>query len=152
MRGRFERENDRKIKAAFKRFPSVKDRIIEDGMKRLMDDAMAYAISIHDAEHWGHRTTGDSYGWVLLNKGRIVALKVNGGSHGEGEAEKELRHAAGECKAEGWAGIILASLRVETDRNYSILFQIDYEIGVLEFTKDEVQEYFANYFKPISND
>ena len=143
------RENNRKIDKAFQRLVLQKDEIIKAGMLRLMDDAMAYAISIHDSTHWGHRSTGDSYGWALVHNGGIVALKVNTGHHGEGEAERQLRQAVGSVRSTGWVGILLASLRVENDRQSSILFQIDYEIGVLNFTQDEIKDYFTNYFKPI---
>ena len=145
----YQRENDRKIRDAFKRFSLTKDQIIERGMRAVMEDAMNYALQIHDAGHWGHRSTGDSYGWALCHKRTIVALKVNEGHHGSGDAEFQLRTAAQGASPDGWTGILLASLRAETDRQSSILFAIDYEIGVLEFTKDELQDYFKTYFKPI---
>lgn len=144
------RDNNRTIDKAFKRLVLNKDKIVEAGMKRLMAYAMDYALSSHDHVHWGHRTTGDSYGWALVHNGSIVALNINAGHHGEGEAERQLRQAVGSVSSSGWVGILLASLRVENDRNSSILFNIDYELDLLNATQDEIRDYFTQYFKPIS--
>ena len=38
---------------------------------------------------------------------------------------------------------------MEFGRRKPIYFEIDYEIGVLEFTADEIAEHFHEYFKQI---
>lgn len=144
------RRNDSIVKKALQRLSHDKDVIIENGMKRLLNDAMEYAISIHDHEHFGHRSTDNSYGWCLLHDGEIKQIFVNTGRHGEGEAALQLREAASRINKSGWVGIVLASMTVANQKGRPIYFQVDYEMGVLEMTMDEIKDYFNVYFKPIS--
>lgn len=144
------RNNSKVIDKAVKRLQANADTIIEKGMKRLLADAMAYALDVHDAEHFGHRTTEDSYGWALVKRGRVVALETNKGKHGKGEAERQLRDVASGVSKDGWVGIVLASMTAQRDTGKPIIFVVDYEIGVLNFTADEIKDYFNVYFKPIA--
>lgn len=142
--------NDQVVKNALERLSRDKDVIIEDGMQRILSDAMNYAISIHDYEHFGHRTTDNSYGWCLLHNGEIKHIFVNDGRHGEGEAGMQLRDAASSINKSGWVGIILASMTVTNEKGRPIYFEIDYEMGVLDMTIDEIKDNFNVYFKPIN--
>lgn len=149
MASRYERRNDTTIRKAFRRLQVNKDSVIEDGMRRLLKDATEYAVSVHDHEHFGHRITGNSYGWALVHDGAVKHIQVNSGKHGQGDAEDQLRSVAGRINREGWVGIILASMYMEFGRRKPIYFEVDYEIGVLDFTQDEIADHFAEYFRPI---
>lgn len=146
----FEQRNERCIQRAFKRLSARKDAIVEDGMSRLLNDAVAYAISIHDYEHFGHRITGNSYGWALLFDGSIKRIWTNEGRHGQGDAEDQLRSVAQGVRKGGWVGIILSSMSMSFGRRKPIYFEVDFEMGVLESTKDEIADYFKDYFRPIA--
>lgn len=146
----YAQRNETTILKAFKRLERNRDKVIEEGMPRLLNDAMAYAISIHDHEHFGHRTHDNSYGWALVHDRKLVRLQVNGGRHGHGEAEEQLKEVCGRITRQGWVGVILASMSVAFGRRKPIYFEVDYEMGVLDFTKDEIQAHFAEYFKPIA--
>ncbi len=138
------------VRRAFKRLEDNKDAVIESGMVRLLGDAVQYALSIHDHEHFGHRITGDSYGWALLHNRELKQIQVNGGRHGQGDAEDQLRDVARSINKDGWVGIILSSMSMAFGNRKPIYFEIDYEMGVLDMTQDEIQDHFDEYFKPIT--
>lgn len=144
------RRNDLIVRNAFKRLEANKETMIESGMVRLLGDAVQYAISIHDHEHFGHRITGDSYGWALVHNGAIKRMQVNGGRHGQGDAEDQLRDVARGVTKEGWVGIILSSMSMAFGNRKPIYFEVDYEMGILDMTQDEIQDHFNDYFKPIT--
>lgn len=146
----YESSNRRVIKKAFEKLKNNKDAIIEDGMSRLLNDAVAYAISIHDIEHFGHRTTGNTYGWALLLDGVIKRIWTNAGRHGQGDAEEQLREVSRMAKQSGWVGIILSSMYLSFGRRKPIYFEVDYELGVIYMTQDEIKDHFTEYFKPIA--
>ena len=62
--------NDLVIGSAFRRCVKSKDRVIEEGMKSLMENVMLAALSFHDDTHWIHKATENSYGWCVLHDGR----------------------------------------------------------------------------------
>ena len=146
----YQQQNDRKIKAAFKRLVITKDIIIERGMKELMQHAMLYALQVHDTHHVFHKITQDSYGWSVVHDGKVVAYGVNGGRHGEGKAYANLM-AESRNHSEGWVGILLAGMVADDDnRKKPMFFEVDYEMGVLNETSSEIESVFKKYFRPIS--
>lgn len=145
-----EGKNERVIRRAFSRLSKNKDKVIEEGMCKLLKDAMEYAISIHDHEHFAHRINDNSYGWALLHDRSVVRLQVNGGRHGHGDAEDQLQNAVRSVTKDGWVGVILASMLLQFGRKKPVYFEVDYEIGVLDFTKDEIADYFTKYFRPLA--
>lgn len=144
-------DNDRKLKAGFKRFERSKDLIIENGMKRLMNQAMLIALATHDQDHWFHRSTANSYGWLVLHNGAYIDHRTNEGQHGEGHAYALLREAAQSAPNEGWVGILLASMHAgeEGPRPKSFIFHLDYEIGVLNSTREDLEAQFNKFFTEV---
>lgn len=144
-------ENDRKIKAGFKRLGILKDTIIENGMRRLMNDAMMVALATHDHDHWFHKSTDNSYGWLVLHDGAHVDHRTNTGRHGEGSAYTELMRASESAPKTGWVGILLADMGEVHDNKKGkyYLFHLDYEINILELTRQDIEEQFDTYFKPL---
>ena len=146
------RRNESVIKKAFKRLNNDEVSIIRDGMTSLMDNAMLNALGIHDGTHWFHRSTGDSYGWVVLHDGESVAHKVNEGRHGDGRAYEQLIAASRLVSRTGWVGILLASMRAGDDdpTPRMFFFNLDYELSVLDEVIEDVKRNFLQYFKPIA--
>lgn len=142
--------NERTIRRAFNRLKKRSDPVIEDGMRRLLREAMTFAVTNHDHNHFAHRIHDNSYGWALLKDGAIVDIQVNGGRHGHADAEDQLRRVAGEVSQGGWVGILLASMYLQFSGRKPVYFEIDYEMGILELTKDEIRSNFTKYFKPIA--
>ena len=141
----YERRNRTVIKRAFNRLVGNKDLVMQKGLSQLLDDAMLYALGEHDNRHWLHKSTGDSYGWLVLHDGQHVAHKVNEGRHGQGNAYASLMAVAGQVSPSGWVGILLASMEGETP----MYFAVDYEMDILHETVDVTKDNFYQYFKPI---
>lgn len=146
----YARRNESVINRAFSRLRKNQDRIIQDGMHRIMKEAMEYAIASHDHHHFGHRINDNSYGWAIVHDGKVKEIQTNGARHGRGDAEDQLREAARGVNRQGWVGILLASMVMEFNRRKPIYFEIDYEVGIFAMTTDRVEEWFKTYFKPIS--
>jgi len=138
--------NNAVIDGAFARLRNSKDRVIEAGMKDLLEVAMLGALSLHDTTHWLHKSTENSYGWCLLHDGVGVAMKVNEGRHGSGRAREQLMAVSREVSQKGWVGILLASM--EGDR--PMYFSIDYEDWILALTADDIRDNFKLFFNPLS--
>ena len=134
------------ISGAFSRLRGSKDRVIEAGMKDLLEAAMLGALSLHDTTHWLHKSTENSYGWCLLHDGHAVAMKVNEGMHGRGRAEEQLMAVSREVSQQGWVGILLASM--EGDR--PMYFSIDYEDWILLVSADDIRDNFLLFFNILS--
>lgn len=145
-----EKRNSAVIDRAFSRLRKSEDAMVKDGMRRIMRDAMEYAISQHDHHHFGHRIHDNSYGWALVHDGKLVELHINGARHGHGDAEEQLQNVAKSIGKPGWVGILLASMVLEFNRRKPIYFEVDYEIGIFAETTDMVEEWFKTYFKPIA--
>ena len=144
-----ETRNKSVITKAFSRLRKSEATKVQDGMRRIMKDAMAYALSMHDHEHYGHRINDNSYGWALVHNGRLVELQVNGARHGRGDAEDQLQNVVRGITRKGWVGILLASMMLEYNGRRPVYFEIDYEVGLLDMTADEIKDWFQTYFKPI---
>ena len=150
MAGRYENRNRSVIRKAFGRLPKSKDAMIEAGLSNLLREAMTYAVTNHDHHHFAHRILADSYGWAVVHNGIIRNLQVNGGRHGRGTAEEQLRRVARNVSTEGWVGILLSSMVAEYGRRKPIYFEVDYEMDILHATIEEVSNDFSRYFRPIA--
>ena len=144
-----EGRNSLVIKRAFSRLRKSEEKMVQDGMRRIMKDSMEYALSQHDHNHFGHRIHENSYGWALVHNGKIVELQINGARHGHGDAENQLTEIAGGIGRKGWVGILLASMLLEFNGRKPVYFEIDYEVGIFAATTDKVEDWFKTYFKPI---
>lgn len=144
--GKYESRNASVIKKGFSRLSRSKDNVIEAGMKDLLENAMLAALSFHDASHWIHKSTENSYGWCLLHDGRAVASKTNEGRHGTGNAYQQLMAASRVVSQNGWVGILLASLAGEVP----MYFAVNYEEWILLLTAQDIRENWRLFFNPIS--
>ena len=66
-------------------------------------------------------------------------------------AYTELMRAAESAPKTGWVGILLADMGEVHDNKKGkyYFFHLDYEISVLELTRQDVEEQFNTYFKPL---
>lgn len=147
--GRYDKKNEEAVDRGLKWLTARRDVILEEGMRRLLITASAYAIAQHDHTHFGHRITENSHGWALVKDGKILGIGVNEGHHGEGDAERQLQTVAGGISKNGYVGIILASMTATRDNGRPIMFEIEFEMDIMKITADEIRDNFSTYFKPI---
>lgn len=145
------KSNEKAIDRGLDWLKSVQERVAEDGMLRILREATAYALFLHDHGHFGHRIAEDSHGWALVKDGKIVNIEVNEGHHGKGDARAQLESVAAGVSNRGYVGIVLASMSAKRNSGKPILFEIDFEMWVLSLTSDNIRENFPYYFKPIGN-
>lgn len=138
--------NNAVIGKAFSRLSKSKDSVIEKGMKDLLESAMLYAIGAHDQNHWFHKSTADTYGWMLLHDGVGVAHKVNEGRHGEGQAYASLMAVSREVPQKGWVGVLLAYM------GKPMYFVVEYEEEILWATRNVTKENFRLFFNVHGGD
>ena len=143
--------NGQAIKRGLKWLRERTDVTIERGMRELLPYSMGVAIADHDNVHFGHRTTSNSYGVALLHYGEVVFLETNtNGHHGHGNADEILRSQASNYSEYEWIGLVLADMTAERDesrKNRTIFFDEEYELEVLQFTKEDIKYRYPNFFK-----
>lgn len=138
-----EAKNEQIIKATVSQFRAKSEMAFRNGMTNLLREATKYALEAHDLEHQRHPSSGDDYGWVLFHKGVYVDSEIytpQGGVEMLG-IHKVLRKV--DIPTRGWVGVIMAHMK---PMGY---FSTDYEIEILELTKDEIRANFSRYFKPF---
>lgn len=131
------------IKNAFARFTANKDEVIRRGMYGLLEDAVDFALAIHDERHQAHIEIGDTYGWMLVHNHRIQEIAVVATADNRGKATKQLRAKLAKLPAKGWIGVVMAGL---SPANY---FSVSYEIGIINNTSDMTKQKFLQYFTEI---
>lgn len=143
MKRGYERQNEKVIEKAFKRFQKNAEVIIKSGMYDLLSDAVNVALELHDDTHRSHLSLGDTYGWMLLINGRIDKLEVT--AHGDkvGEATMMLKNYATRLPSVGIIGIVMAGMKPAN------FFSINYEKGILDNTITITRQTFLQYFKAI---
>lgn len=131
------------IKNAFARFTANKDEIIRSGMYELLEDAVQYALAIHDERHQAHIEIGDTYGWMLVHNHRIQEIAVVATADNRGKATKKLRSKLAKLPAKGWIGVVMAGLE---PADY---FIVTYEVSIINKTANMTKQRFLQYFTEI---
>jgi hypothetical protein len=135
--------NEQTIKNAFARLMADKDEIIRRGMYSLLEEAVKFALEIHDESHQTHIEIGDTYGWALIHNGNIEEISVVSTPQNEGRATEQLRKKARWINKRGWVGIVMAGLE---PANY---FSVTYESNLLYYTFLDIKQNFFQYFTAI---
>lgn len=135
--------NEQIIKNAFARFSANKDEVIRSGMYGLLEDAVQFALAIHDERHQSHIEIGDTYGWMLVHNHRIEEISVVATADNRGKATKKLRSKLAKLPAKGWVGVVMAGLE---PANY---FAVTYEVGIINNTATMTKQTFTRYFTEI---
>lgn len=137
-------QNHRVILTAFDRLSRNADAIILDGMTRVAQAGLEYLLQAHN-EHspWmAHPFENDTLAGVVAHNGEVVASFTHNGGEGDlpgsasDEAERMLRDTS------GWVAVILSDMKG--------WYRVDYEIGFLAVSADEVKANFNRFFKPIA--
>ena len=68
--------NDKTIENAFARLSGSYGKSVQEGMRRMLDMGMEYALLSHDQQHRKHVENGDSYGWAMWHDGSVVETRV----------------------------------------------------------------------------
>lgn len=137
------KRNDRVIENAFALMSAFKDETIRAGMYGLLEDAVQYALEIHDERHRSHIEIGDTYGWMLVHNHRIEEISVVATADNRGKASKQLRSKLAKLPSKGWVGVVMAGLR---PANY---FSVTYEVGIINKTAQMTRQRFSQYFIEI---
>lgn len=143
MANKYERQNDKVIKNAFARFLKNKELILINGMSKLLESAVKTALELHDEKHQSHITMGDTYGWMLVNNGRIVKIQVVASGNKQGTATAMLRSYVDKIPNIGMVGIVMAGMQPAN------FFSINYEKGIIENTIQITRQNFLQYFTKL---
>ena len=117
--------NDKTIENAFARLSGSYGKSVQEGMRRMLDMGMEYALLSHDQQHRKHVENGDSYGWAMWHDGSVVETRVRPPS------------------SSGWCGVIMAAMQPR------YWFSLDYENDILNMTAAELRANFHKYFKQL---
>lgn len=137
------RSNESVIERAFARLASSEEKIVRDGLRRTLDEAVRYALAIHDGRHRRHIESGDTYGWVIIHDGVSVQLAVNARGEAIGDVTARLLRMEGRVRRTGWVGVVMAGM------NPPSFFALDYEMDVMHDTVSMTERTFAEKFKPV---
>ena len=145
--GRYASQNKAVIDRAFNKLRKSEDEAITNGMYGLLNAGLEYLHEAHDMHRPGmyHEMEDNTLGWALIHNGKV--LEVVSQSKGEwtphGDAIGRLQALAAETPKDAWVGIILSDMA----NNW---YRVDYEMGFLAYSADEVMEHFHEFFKPIT--
>ena len=135
--------NNDVINKAFRRLTMTKDETIRAAMYGILEDAVQYALQIHDDSHPEHVAIGDTYGWMLVHDHKIQEIAVVSTSNNRGEVTDLLRNYLKELPAKGWAGVVMAGMAKPS------FFSIRYEEKILDETVQITRQNFFEYFTKI---
>ena len=106
------------IAKAFSGLRAAKDAACRETLRKLMSDAMALALDLHEGVGTSdiplHLVVGDDYGWAVLHGGSVVDMDVYTTDDNVGTVRRKLSEAA---KSEDvdpsvWTGIVMAGMEV----------------------------------------
>ena len=135
--------NNDVIKNAFRRLTMTKDETIRAAMYGILEDAVQYALEIHDEIHQEHVAIGDTYGWMLVHNHKIQEVAVVSTSNNRGEATDLLQNYLKELPAKGWVGVVMAGMAKPS------FFSVRYEEHILDETVQITRQNFFEYFTKI---
>lgn len=142
--GKYQQRNSQVIEKAFAKLRANEEQVIRNGMYGLLEDAVKYALEIHDATHSRHLDFGDTYAWMLVHDGRIEEVVATAGKATlQGEATRQIEAMLPSVSKTGWVGVVMAGL------SEPVYFSVDYEQDILNDTVSHTREGFSKYFKPI---
>lgn len=136
-------DNNSVIERAFARLAAVEEKTVGEGLKKTLEEAVKYALAIHDERHRRHIASGDTYGWIMIHDGVAVGMEVNAGSASIGDVTARLLRMEGRVRRTGWVGVVMAGM------NPPSFFSLDYEMDVMHDTADMTERTFAERFKPV---
>ena len=139
----YESANNNVISKAFSRLKANEEEIVKKGMYGLLEAGLEYLNDAHEV--WmHHENEADTLGWALIHDGEILEIvsQVKGEPTPYGNAIGRLQEIASGV-TDGWVGIILSDMTNDW-------YRVDWEMGFLFQSADEVRNHFSEFFKPIS--
>lgn len=137
------RDNNSVIEAAFARLAAAEERSVREGLRRTLEEAVRYALDIHDERHQRHLASGDTYGWLIVHDGAAVQMEVRSAGEAIGDVTARLLRMEGRVRRTGWVGVVMAGM------NPPSFFALDYEMDVMNDTVAMTARTFAENFKPV---
>lgn len=132
------------IYKAFARLNKSEEAVIKNGMYGLLNAALEWLHEAHD-EWMHHENESDTLGWALIHDGQV--LEAVSQSKGEwtarGDALGRLQRIASEVPSGAWVGVVLSDMA----NNW---YRVDWEMGFLSYSADEVKSHFHDFFKPVA--
>lgn len=135
------------IAKAFSGLRAAKDAACRETLSKLMSDAMALALDLHDGIGSSdiplHLMVGDDYGWAVLHGGSVVDMDVYTTDDNVGTVRRKLSEAA---KSENvdpsvWTGIVMAGMEV-------MHYNFGHERDILSATaKDAAQRVISAFIR-----
>lgn len=150
MMQKYKAKNDRTIHDGFRELGAYADIICANALCNVLNMAMQRILDDHDHTHFGHRLTGDSYGWMVFHDGKEYEDNINRGSYGTGNALELLREAGRERAIRGWSGILLASMEIDFKGRKPLFLEVQYEQDLLNSAADWTDKKLESYFREIS--
>lgn len=136
-------DNNSVIEAAFARLAATEERSVREGLRRTLEEAVQYALDIHDERHQRHLASGDTYGWLIVHDGAAVQMEVTSSGEAIGDVTARLLRMEGRVRRTGWVGVVMAGM------NPPSFFALDYEMDVMHDTVAMTARTFADNFKAI---
>ena len=137
------RDNNSVIEAAFARLAAAEERSVREGLRRTLEEAVRYALDIHDERHQRHLASGDTYGWLIVHDGAAVQMEVRSAGEAIGDVTARLLRMEGRVRRTGWVGVVMAGM------NPPSFFALDYEMDVMNDTVAMTARTFAENFKSV---
>ena len=135
------------IAKAFSGLRAAKDAACRETLRKLMSDAMALALDLHEGVGTSdiplHLVVGDDYGWAVLHGGSVVDMDVYTTDDNVGTVRRKLSEAA---KSEDvdpsvWTGIVMAGMEV-------MHYSFGHERDILSATaKDAAQRVISTFIR-----
>lgn len=135
--------NDKTIENSFARLSGSYGKSVQEGMRRMLDMGMEYALLSHDQQHRKHVENGDSYGWAMWHDGSVVETRVRAKSGKEEASVDSGLRTMKPPSSSGWCGVIMAAMQPR------YWFSLDYENDILNMTAAELRANFHKYFKQL---
>lgn len=141
-------DNSGIITKAFAGLRAAKDSACREALRKLMSDAMALALDLHDgigtSDILLHLAVGDDYGWAVYHGGELADMEVYtaGGDH-RGIVASRLREMAGGLFESGgtWMGVVMAGMKV-------MHYNFGHERDILSATaKDAAQKAISTFIR-----
>ena len=141
---RYEQRNAATIERSFDMFSKRKEKYVEDGLRKLLQSAIEFALESHDSGHQLHLQYGDTYGWMIVHNGEVVDIAVTEGEKmRHGDTARQLEAMADSFSGRGWVGVVMAGM------NHPNYYAVDYENDIMNSTIRMTPVLFTKYFKPL---
>lgn len=140
---KYQTQNKNTIARAFLRFRKEEESIIREGMARVAKAGMDYLVQAHEQFQSGlhHPDEDDTMAYAVAHDGVVVESGAYNGGGGDipGDAKNKAIELLSGSK--GWTAIIISDMEG--------WYRVDWEMGFLQSSADEIMEKFTRYFKPV---